>query len=379
MIYKIGQVYKDILSVSRDKDQFVSWFSTKGSGIGNSGGIRAARYVNGLLSVPCYLVLITRNTSHHRYNPWEDIVDYSSGLIYYWGDAKFSNDKSYSDYRGNRYLLKSFEKVLENRLSVVPPILHFSKFKPGAVRFNGLCALTKLDLTWFEDRGNPVKNFKCELTILDTDKVGVDWLHDRAKCTDLRKLNKKAPKVWKEYIAGNTKILDVWSKSILTKEDQLPPENSKDSKLLDGLTGISPIHFEAIVVELLRNLPQINHKIFRTQPTADGGFDFYGQFSLPYPISYTIKFLGEAKKYGRNTAVQPRHVSRLVARLDRGQFGIFITTSYYTRQTQKEVLKDGYPVKLFSGKDIVNILKELRLANNGEINQKWLASISEDF
>lgn len=373
--YKIGHNYKDILSVSRQRDEFVSWFSHNGSGIGNSGGIRAAKYLKIKSELPAYIVLITRKISHRWYNPWEDIIDYSTGTIFYWGDAKFDSKKNYSEFRGNKHLIKAFEKILENSMPEVPPILHFSKVESGVVKFNGLCALTNLELTWFEDKGNPVKNYRCELAILDAEKVDIAWLHDRAKCRDLKKINDNAPKVWKDYVKGNIRKLDIWSKSIFTKEEQLPPENSNEAVLLQRLHKLTPTQFEAVVVELFRNLPHVNHKIVRTRPTADGGFDFYGQFSIPYPVKYDIEFLGEAKKFACNSAVQPKHVSRLVARLNRGQFGIFVTTSYYTRQTQKEVLEDGYPVKLFSGNDLVNILQELRLVENGKIKKEWLETV----
>lgn len=374
-VFKIGHNYKDILSVSREQDEFVSWFSFDSSGIGNSGGIRPAKYLNIDSELPCYIVLITRNTSHRWHNPWEDIIDYSTGSIFYWGDAKFNSDKNYSEFRGNKHLKKVFEHVLENDLSGVPPILHFSKVERGIVKFNGLCVFSNLELTWYEDKGNPVKNYRCELTILDIDEVEVKWLHDRVQCKAKKDLNDLAPKVWRDYLKGNTKKLDVWSVRVFDKENQLPTANSSDSKLLEELHNLSPTQFEAVVVDIFRKLPHVNHKITRTRPTADGGFDFYGQFTIPHPVKYEIEFLGEAKKFARNSPVQPKHVSRLVARLNRGQYGLFVTTSYYTKQTQKEILEDGYPVKLFSGIDLVNFLHELRLVDNGKIKSTWLKAV----
>ncbi|MFW9872474.1 MAG: restriction endonuclease [Candidatus Thorarchaeota archaeon] len=375
--FKLGHNYKDILSVSREDDQFVSWFSYNKSGIGNSGGIRSAKYIHKISDLPCYIVLITRNISHRWYNPWEDTVDYASGKIYYWGDAKYDKEKSYSYFRGNRILLKTFEKILDSNLNEIPPILHFTKVKSGLVKFSGLCILSDLSLTWFEDRGVPVKNYRCELTILDTDHVNIDWLHYRVNCSNIDKLNDNAPKIWRNYIKGNINKLDVWSRNILKKEDQLPLPDSSESKILNQLVSLSSVEFEAIVVELFLNLPYVSNKIYRTRPTADGGFDFYGKFSIPYPLKYEIDFLGEAKKFSRDNAVQPKHVSRLVARLGRGQFGVFVTTSYYTIQTQKEVLEDGYPVRLFSGLDLVNILHELRLVENDQIKSDWLTTVIE--
>jgi restriction endonuclease Mrr len=235
-----------------------------------------------------------------------------------------------------------------------------------------------LQINWFEDKGKPVKNYKCVLTILDEDIVNVDWLHYRARCNDISKLNDTAPKSWKSYIKGNINKLDIYSKSILKKEDQLPKINSTGAKLLTQLHNLHPTEFEAVVVEIFKKLPHVSHKIIRTRPSRDGGFDFVGEFSIPYPLNYDIEFLGEVKKYERDNRIEPKHISRLVARLNRGQFGIFVTLSYYTDQAQKEVIEDNYPVRLYSGIDIVNMLHELRLVENETIKQSWIDSIKEN-
>lgn len=378
MKFKVGHNYKDILSLSRQEDEFVSWFAFEGSGIGNSGGIRSARYNSEISELPCYIVLITRNISHHHENPWEDIIDIKTSTILYWGDAKFNPNKSYEDFRGNKNMLKIWHKILDGDLISIPPILHFSKQNKGSVKFNGLCVLSDCHITWYEDQAKPIKNFRFELTILDLEELEISWLHDRVKCKEIDQLNLKAPGVWKNYTNGNIKKLDVWSKQIIKTDAQLPVIDSADALLLAELHNLTSVQFEAVVVELFKNLPHVSHKINRTRPTADGGFDFFGEFIIPYPVNYEITFLGEAKKFDRNNAVQPKHVSRLVARLNRGQYGIFVTTSYYTKQTQQEVLSDGYPVKLFSGIDLVKFLHELRLVDNGQIKKGWLKSVTQN-
>ena len=370
--YKVAHIYIDKGSISHESDQFLRWINIPGSGMRNADGIRALNYVDRKSnSLPAYIILVSHEVKRHG-NPWEDVVDYTTSSIKYWGDAKHHPSLGYEDFRGNKRLLQTWHAVLDGDLSQVPPILHFTKPQKGIVKFTGLCSLSNLELTWFEDKGNPVKNYRCELTILDAERIEVQWLHSRAYCADGQNIHKLAPNVWKEYVKGKIRKLDIWSNKITKKQDQLPLLNSREAKLLEQLRSLSPTQFEAVVVELFRELPHVNHKIFRTRPTADGGFDFYGQFSIPYPVKYNIEFLGEAKKFARSSPVQPKHVSRLVARLGRGQFGIFVTTSYYTAQTQKEVLADGYPVKLFSGVDLVNILLELRLADNKGISQTWL-------
>jgi restriction endonuclease Mrr len=375
MEYKIGHEYIDKGGSSNEKDQFLRWINLDNSGMRNADGIRALNYVSRNSDyLPAYIILVSHEVKRVG-NPWEDIVDFNSATIYYWGDAKLDERRRYNEFRGNKRMLQVWEKILEGNLQEVPPILHFSKPKRGVVKFNGLCILHDLQLTWYEQEGVPVKNYRFELKILDQDVVKINWLHNRATNSDLNLLNTNAPQVWKEYLKSNTRKMDIWSKNIQSKEEQLPESGSKDSEVLKELHDLNPIEFEAVVVELFKNLPHVSHKITRTRPTKDGGFDFYGQFVIPYPINYEIDFLGEAKKFSPESPVRPKDVSRLVARLGRGQFGIFVSTSYYTKQTQEEVLHDNYPVRLFSGKDLVRMLHELRLVDNNRINTSWLNSI----
>lgn len=115
-IFRIGHEYKDILSVSKTEDQFVMWFKKGRSGIGNAGGIRYSNFKCKKSDLPAYVVLITRNTSHRLHNPWEDIVDFSTGSILYWGDAKHRENKRYDHFIGNKVLKLIHEKVLDNEI-----------------------------------------------------------------------------------------------------------------------------------------------------------------------------------------------------------------------------------------------------------------------
>ena len=223
-----------------------------------------------------------------------------------------------------------------------------------------------------------MKNYRCDLTVLDIDAVNVSWLHYRARSLSITLLNDNAPRIWLDYIKGKTRKLDIWQKQILETDEQLPSIGSADAKILQQLVDLTPTEFEAVTVSLFEQLPNLTHSITRTRPTGDKGFDFFGHFTLPYPVSYNISFLGEAKKFRRTVKVEPKHISRLVARLNRGQYGIFVTTSYYSKQAQEEVLEDGYPVKLFSGIHLVYFLKELRLIRDGQIKVEWLNSIKQE-
>jgi hypothetical protein len=372
--YKIGHLYVDKGGSSHDEDQFLKWINIKGSGMRNMSGIRALNFVCRKSDfIPAYIILVSTRIKHEG-NPWDDIVDYNSSTIYYWGDAKFDKEKHYQDFVGNQRLIQTWNLILENKLDLVPPILHFSKPKSGFVKFTGLCVLTDLKHSWFDHEGEPVKNLKAELRILDQEEVDVAWLHRRAKCEDLSILNKDCPDVWRQYIKGKTIKLDLHKKHIKKKTQQLPASGSDDESVLKQLSSLPAHIFEVAVVELFRQLPHVNHNITRTRFVKDDGFDFYGEFSIPFPLAYSIEFLGEVKRH--KSSIGPEYVSRLVARLGRGQYGIFVTTSYYTEQAQREVLEDEYPVRLYSGIDLVNFLRELRLIRNNRIKEDWLNSLA---
>jgi hypothetical protein len=369
--YEIGKTYVDKAKPTHEDDQFMRWINLPGlPGIMNSPGIRGLNYKT-KKSLPAVLILLTRTASSSYYNPWEDVIDLVNGRIYYWGDAKYDPHRSCEDFAGNKVLKKIFDEILTGNLAKVPPILHFSKPVPGQVIFNGVCVLKDLKLTWFEDDGRPVRNYRASLQILDISPVETAWLHRRVvgDLTD-------EPAVWKDYQKGRRPAtFKIWRKKILSREDQLPKENSEDYELLKEVQGLTPDEFEKITVDLIQRIPEIVHSITKTRPTRDKGFDFFGEMNLPYPLNYKIYIRGEAKKYDTTTAVGPKDLSRLAAKLSRGEYGLFMTTSYFSLQAQEELYEDSYPMKLISGRDIVNFLKEFRLASNGRLNPEWLMKI----
>jgi hypothetical protein len=374
--YRVGHTYRDTASLKGSGDQFLAWLNQPGSGMRNMSGVRPLKHIQLAAPTPAVVILVTGATSAgSTANPWEDVVDFRHGSVVYWGDAKFDVKRSVDDFPGNRALRDVWNEVLDGHVQHVPPILHFTRRETGYVEFTGLCVLERLDLSWYESAGKPVRNYRAHLAILDEEYVDVDWLQARVRANSSADLVGHGPKAWRRYQDGQLDRLRVWAPSIRATSDQLPPVGSPEAAVLDQLVGLSPTGFEAAVVAMLAGLRDIHHEITRTQPSGDGGFDFFGSFKLPPPIRYVIPFRGEAKRYSRNVAVNPKDVSRLVARLGRGEFGLFVTTSYFTVQAQEEVLADGYPTELIAGADIVKVLRDLRLATGSTISPAWLTSV----
>jgi len=394
--YRVGYNYRDLTSTkSGSGDEFLYWLSQPNVGgdvpntIGATSGIRPKKFINKDLklpkhfeAIPSLLVITTTLISQQYHNPWEDMVDYGTGQIIYWGDAKYdekNRSKKYKDFKGNKVLLLINDLLLTQDRTFVPPILHFSRNKKGYVQFSGLCVLDRIETAWFEDKGRPITNLRCILSILDLEECPIAWLHARSLANKASEIDKLCPEVWRDYLKGTTRKLFVWSSKMRSTNEQLPAANSSEEKILREITSMGARRYEkfcSVILQEVANKTNVQHRIKETRDVKDGGFDFYGRLIFPEPLQYEIEFKGEAKKFGEKSGVQPKDISRLVARLQRGEYGIFISTSYYTKSAQEEVFKDGYPVRLFSGGDIVNLLKSIGKISNGNLNKEWLEQIS---
>ena len=374
--YRVAHTYIDKGNPHLPGDEFSGWLSIDGRTIGMTGGIRPRSSVHQLgTHLPAYVVLVTAHVSGDYANPWHDLIDDRGGVIRYWGDAKFSDrEKSCDGFPGNRCLKAIYDELLVGERGYLPPILHFSRPAKGKLVFNGLCALDAMELTWFEDRGRPIRNYRYVLSILENETVSVDWLRSRVVATSKQSLLSGAPAAWCDYVRGRTRRRQLWKANVRSTEAQLPRAGTPDDSILQQLTRLSSKQFEAVIVALFQEMKTVEHSITQTRYVNDSGFDFFGTFTMPLPVAYVVPFRGEVKRWKQGVGVG--EVSRLVARLRRGEYGIFVTTSYYTRQAQEEVFEDAYPIKLLTGIDLVSFLRELKLVRNGQISEEWLAALS---
>ena len=382
-VYRLDCEYED----RKAKDQpneFVRWL-----GIRNSGGVREMMTLqrSGGVADIGVLVVVSRHVAGSGYNPWEDVVDRNTGRIWYWGDAKAHRTKNRDDFLGNQRLLQVWVAINEGRFRDVPPILHFSKHAVGKVTFNGLCVLNKLEEAWFEDAGVRVRNYRALLDILPVHEVPVAWLNARRRgvarvpivASDGTSpsvvatasmsadgigggMSWGAPAAWRAYAQSGTYTrLTSYASRIRSRVGQLPEPGSEQWARLQKLCDVAPESFEKLIVGMFNKL-EVAHKITGTRHVRDGGFDFFGSFFLPPPLSYNVALKGEVKRYAPTGGVGPKDVARLVARLQRGEHGVFVTTSYYTRQCQEEVLADRYPAELISGGQLVGMMSQLGMS-----------------
>jgi hypothetical protein len=76
-----------------------------------------------------------------------------------------------------------------------------------------------------------------------------------------------------------------------------------------------------------------------------------------------VVVLGQAKCEAPDKPTNGVALARTVARLKRGWIGAYVTTSYFSRQSQLEVIEDAYPLIKISGKTLAE--ETLKLVEAG--------------
>lgn len=100
-----------------------------------------------------------------------------------------------------------------------------------------------------------------------------------------------------------------------------------------------------------------------TKRSGDGGVDFVCRLDVGDPVdllAYTAAVvLGQAKCVALNSQIGGQALARVVARLQRGWIGVFVTTGVFSRAAQLELAQDRYPVVLINGQRLARVLFEV--------------------
>ena len=355
-------------------------------GCGNQGGFRVVGR-----GKPAYVILYTSLEDPD----WPDSFDVASGMFVYYGDNKKPGHLLH-DTRGNRILSEAFASIHHDALRSrnVPPFFVFCKNVTSgssrSARFLGLAVpgsplvapTEELVAIWKSSKGQRFQNYKAIFTILNVPSISRDWL------TALRDGGdpwENAPLAWKEWISQRK--YDALSapptRIYRSVEEQLPKTPLEQAMLYTIYEYFKdrPHAFEACAATVA-GLENSRIRIEQmTRFSVDGGHDALGHMLLgldndPVKVSFAL----EAKCYrpdgysgATGIRVGVKEVARLVSRLRHRQFGILVTTSAISRQAYQEMREDTHPIVVFSGGDIIRIL---RSKGYGDIEaiQRWLAS-----
>ena len=133
-------------------------------------------------------------------------------------------------------------------------------------------------------------------------------------------------------------------------------ESAWREKLLKIVRGIEPDAFERLCQRVLRESDFT--KVEVTGKSGDGGIDGVGVLRVNL-ISFHVRF--QCKRYTGSVGASVMRDFRgaMVGRADKG---LFITTGRFTKEAEREAVRDGAPaIDLIDGLELCELLKDLNL------------------
>lgn len=362
-------------------------------GIGNAGGFR----ISGPISKPRYIVIYTSGDDIY----WRDEVDNTLGVLLYYGDNRTPGKDLHDTKKGgNRILRDVFMMAASDDVEVrkgMPPIFVFKKYNNSRdMQFIGLAVpgiKGKAKKDWLtavwgcNKEGNRFLNYKAFFTILDTSKgykdevgsnISLAWLNDIDSGNTFD--SEYVPSVWKNYVSKLEyhPLMCKTEKYVKSKDEQLP----KDKEALKMLEVIhdyfinkdNGYSFEPFANDLVRGIDENVVDIETTRGYKDGGFDGIGTYELfkNTQNKVLVDFYVQAKCYSLSNGLGVKDTARVISRIKDRQFGIIVTTSYIGPDAFRELLEDGHPVIVITGKTIIDYLKDKEEIYDVEMLNKWL-------
>jgi hypothetical protein len=301
-------------------------------------------------------------------------LDRETGLFTYFGDNRKPGKTLLDTPRGGNAILEwSFARThgAGKDRALVAPFLVFAKANPGegrAVRFLGLAVpggqdvhpVDDLVAVWRTSGELRFQNYRATFTILDEATVSRQWLDEISQGT---RLGPACPDSYRDWVETGAyrPLASPRNIQYRTKEQQLP-RTAKDAALVQAIRdyfGHDPHAFEACAIELWRMQAEAPITFVATRRSADGGRDAYGWYHLgPNDDRIRLEWSLEAKLYGQANSVGVRETARLISRLRHREFGVFVTTSFLTKQAYEELRGDQHPVVVIAARDIADLLRQ---------------------
>lgn len=168
---------------------------------------------------------------------------------------------------------------------------------------------------------------------------------------------------------------------VKSKEEQLPDVNESER-----VTMLQSLHdyfiekdkgysFEQFACSIVEQLDENVVSVDVTRPFKDGGIDGIGTYRVfgTGTQSVLVDFYLQAKCYSPfTTAVGVKDTARLISRIKDRQFGIMVTTSYVHQQAYQELLDDGHPIVLVTGRAIIDLIFDRFEIRSVEALKDWL-------
>lgn len=149
----------------------------------------------------------------------------------------------------------------------------------------------------------------------------------------------------------------VVSPSEMIQSLQQQISQSTQSELLQRLRNLAPSAFEQLVAEVLEKLGYgslEDKSIIVTGRSGDGGIDGVCSFDRLGLIK--VKF--QAKRYAENNHISRDTLSSFIGSLDERGYGVFVTTSDFTRDAVNWLGHRAERIRLINGRELARIMAE---------------------
>lgn len=369
--------------------------------------IAAVELNDGTKRIPAIIISSSPHKAGTDITPWEDEFDPDHGRIRYYGDNK-SHSRSADKAPGNALLLKSFfaysspDSSVRQKLGI--PLIFIKRVeydgrKKGNLMFQGFGVIESIELiTQYDPKlENPYfSNYVYNMCVFSMSDEGEsfswDWINARRDPTKSTvEADKLAPKAWKRWIKeGATGLYKVRRNvsvgKVIPEDEQRPVPGSKEEIILKEIYSFyqNKRHvFELLALRVTQEIFEESGIAFTpgwiTKRSGDGGVDFVARLDISSHISaLKVIVLGQAKCEKLSKPTGGMHIARTVARLKRGWFGVYVTTSYFSPNVQLEVMDDQYPIMLICGKKLAETVGKI-LFKKGITLEAFLNEVSTEY
>lgn len=314
--------------------------------------------------------------------PWVDVIEPDVGYCLFHGDNRKAQAAPLSS-RGNAKFIQ-FQPFYVNPAlrKFAPPVIIFRQVdfqgsERGYRQFCGFGVPIRYVLASQRQKiGGYFTNLAIELALfrLDRENENFDWSwidRRRDASVDADVALQYAPYSWKEWVAGGELAIEscrrvIARQMVVDASDQRKLTN-EERKILEDVCKYYTAQkhsFEGLAAFVAQRL--LGHQCKRgwvTKRSGDGGVDFVCRLDVGDPADRLSRtsavILGQAKCVGPETAIGGHALARVVARLQRGWIGVFVTTGFFSNAAQAELAQDKYPLVLVNGQRLAKVIFEV--------------------
>ena len=314
--------------------------------------------------------------------PWVDVIEPDAGYCLFHGDNRKPGASPLSS-RGNARFARAQNFYTDpTRRKFAPPVLVFKQVEfdgsnKGHRQFCGFGVPVRQSIGVQKDRrAGYFTNLVIELVLFrmerENETFSWKWIDERRNPeVDADSALREAPASWKQWVSDGDLAIEgcrryVARETVVAASEQITLTNDERGILKEVVDYYSKQrhHFEALASFVTQRIlgPQCRRG-WVTKRSGDGGIDFVCRLDVGDPadrLSQTSAVvLGQAKCVGLNTSVGGSALARVVARLQRGWIGAFVTTGSFSRAAQLELAQDRYPVVLVNGRRLARAVFEV--------------------